>query len=499
MSEHPAGGRAARIGAWMLAALCAATSAHGASPEPLTAADVIRIALGRDPSLTAAAIEARRAALAVRSEEYRFVAALSAELDYAHSEQPTLTSTGVVVGRGDALTARLGIDHQFPWGTLVAAALTLEGSATRAPAFGLGAPVELGPAYGAHVRLSLTQPLLRGLGRAAWEAPLRGARVEARAARTAREEVASVVARDVLTAYWELWFAARAVAIGEEALSVSERRLADAEARLAAGALAPFDVLPLRSDRAARAEALMTARAGVDTRRVALARALGLPPMEAPTLAGDPPTASDAIPDPSEAAARARARSYQLASLEAAVDLTRVQLEVASDAARVRLDAGTWLQVSGLGDGRVDDTFAQLGTFGAVSGGVSLALALPVVSDARVADEERARLAVTGARAHLTDAQERLGAAAVELVVAWRAARERATYAQETSRLAAANADGQAARFASGAGTVLELIVADQQRREAELRVVRAAVDEELARLALAHLTGDLLPSVAPP
>ncbi len=72
-------------------------------------------------------------------------------------------------------------------------------------------------------------------------------------------------------------------------------------------------------------------------------------------------------------------------------------------------------------------------------------------------------------------------------------ARRSAALAKETISLARESVEGQRARFEVGAATALEVIVAEQQQREAELRLARAQADEAVAHASLLHLTGRLL------
>lgn len=479
------------IAAWGGAAIA------GEGPAVLTPEAALRLAIEHSPALEAAVIEARRAAESVALESDRYHPTLSASLDYTHTERPSLNINGLAQSTGDSVRGSVGVAQQFPWGTSLAASLGLGGSQSQTVTPGLEQRIPLGPGYSVDVDVSINQPLLRGSGRTLWEAALWQARVTREAARTAEEQAASAVARDVLVAYWELWYAQEAVTIQEQALATARRRLSDAEAQVAAGARARFDVLPLRTEVARIDEALVTARATLANRRVALARQVGRPLFNGLSAAPAAPGDIGAVPDAERVTAVALERAYELADLRAGVEQARIGARVAAEQARVRLDAGAWLRLSGLGNADAAEPFEQVATFSAVSGGVSLTLELPTSRAVVEGEAARARMQVDGAQARLRAAEEQLAQQAAELVEATASSRARVEFALETVRLAGESVSGQQDRFASGVGTTLELVVAEQDLREAELRVARARVDLEATRLQLAHLTGELLAEVA--
>jgi len=475
----------------------AALAAEPAPSGPLTPDAVVQMAIDHSPSLRAAVIEAKRASLTVTAEDERYLPTLTAGLDYTHTASPRLTGDAVRVSDGDSVSGNVGIAQQFPWGTSIAAQLGLNGSVSNFVQPGLPAPITLGPSYGIDLNLTVTQPILRGNGRIQWESALRAARIAQRTARSAEEEAASNAVRGVLTAYWELWYAQEAARIQEQALTTAKRRLADAQAQVDAGARARFDLLPLRTQVASIEEALVNANTTVATKRVALARLIGRPlGGGAIDVAPAAPAQLASVPSIDDATAAAVAKSYSLVSLRAAVDQARVSSEVAAERARIRLDAGAWLTVAGLGNEAVDDAFSQFGGFEAVSGGLSLTLELPTDRTTVESEAATARLAIDSARARLADAEEQLAQSAAELVATLNAAQARVTFAQETASLANETLLGQQDRFKTGAGTATELVIAEQDEREATLRVARARVDVESARLSLEHLTGGLLGQV---
>jgi len=471
-------------------------AAPGATPRVVTERDALALALEHSPSLAAAAIELRRARLAVEGQDARYRPSLSANLGYTRSRNPGLNQRGVSIGDGHGVAMGVGIHQTMPWGTLLGAQLDLSGDVRNFVAPNVPDPIAIGPGYGVSLRLYASQPLLRGFGREFGEADLRAARVGRTAAELAQERTASEAARDVVSAFWELWYAQAAVAIQRQSLEVAERQLDEARMRVEVGALAPLEVLPLETEVAQVREALVATEADVRRRQVALARLVGTPLAGRLEAAPEAPGLPGVIPDDGALVGLVVDHAYELDELAAAVEQARIQAQVTEELARPRLDASTWFTVAGLGNRNVGDTFSMFGQFQAVSLFVGLELELPLDRTLVESDVARGRLSVDAARERLRDANDRVTAAAVDAAEAVRAARSRLALSETTAGLAARSAEGQRARFEAGAITATDWIIAEQQRRQAELRVARASADLVVADVALQHLTGALLDRV---
>jgi outer membrane protein len=459
----------------------------------LTEAQALARAVEHNPTLRAALIELERAGLSVRGEQYRYRPTLIADGGFLHRSTPSLRAGGIDTSTTDSLTLLGEINQSLPIGMQLGAQLAFARTAqTYVNPTGAGS-VKLGPAYGLDLTFSVSQPLLRDLGRAAGLAALRTAEAQRDAASYAAERTASEVVQGVLTAHWELWYAEQAVAIQAESLAVTRRQLEEAELRLEAGRLAPADVLPFRRELAAIEEALLSAQTLVRTRALELARQVGLPLRSEALHAAGPPAADDRAPVLSESLTLAQASSPQLAELRSNVEAARVSAELARNQARPRLDANAWLTLSGLGDDSLSPAVEQVGTFDAVSAFAGLRFELPVNRTALRATEARARLAVDAAEQRLLDAAERLAQAIAERFQQREAARARIQLVEDTVRYSRESVQAQVERFNAGSAIALELLSARQDLRESELRLVRAQVDLALVGVDIDHLSGTLL------
>jgi outer membrane protein len=483
--------RLAALAALWLVALAPPAAAD--APPALTEADALSRAVAHNPTLRAALIELERAGLALRGEQHRYRPTIVVDGQFLHRATPSLRAGGIDTSTTDSLGLSGEITQSLPIGMQLGAQLAFGRTAqTYVNPTGAGS-VELGPAYGLDLTLSVSQPLLRDLGRAAGLAALRTARAERDAASFAAERTASEVVQAVLTAHWELWYAQRAVDIQVEALAVAQRQLDEAQIRADAGRLAPADLLPFRREVAVLSEALLDARTLVRTRHLELARQIGGPlDGDALSVAG-PPSPGDEPPLLGETLTLARDASPQLAELRAAVEAAQVEAELARNQARPRLDASAWVTLSGLGDDALTPALEQVGTLDAVSAFLGLRFEMPVNRTALRATEARARLAVDAAQERLDDADQRLAQAIAERFQQLDAARERVRLIETTVLYSRESGEAQRERFDAGVGTALELLTARQDQIEAELRLVRAQVDLALLRVDIDHLSGGLL------
>lgn len=459
----------------------------------LTEAQVLARAVEQNPTLRAALIELERAGLAVRGEQTRYRPTFIADGGFLHRATPSLRAGGIDTSTTDSLTLSSEITQSLPIGMQLGAQLAFGRTAqTYVNPTGAGS-IELGPAYGLDLTFSLSQSLLRDLGRGAGWSGLRTAEAQRDAASYAAERTASEVVQAVLGAHWELWYSEQALGIQGAAWEVAQRQLTEAEARAKAGRLAPTDVLPFRREVARIAEALLDAKTLVATRALELARQVGVPVGGAELHAAGPPSPADTVPVLSEALTLARDASPQLAELRATVGAARVSAELARNQARPRLDANVWLTLSGLADDALGPAFAQVGTLDAVSAFAGLRFEMPVNRTALRAAAARARLAVDAAEQRLLDADQRLAQTIAERFVQLDAARERVRLVEMTVRYSREASQAQLERFNAGVGIALELLTARQDQLEAELRLVRAQVDLAVVRVDIDHLSGGLL------
>ena len=90
-------------------------------------------------------------------------------------------------------------------------------------------------------------------------------------------------------------------------------------------------------------------------------------------------------------------------------------------------------------------------------------------------------------------ARQRIHADVRSALAARDSAEERVKLAEQTERVARTQAEGERRRFQAGASIAIQVQVAENSLRQAELRLERARVDWVLSELSLAFLRGRLL------
>ena len=475
----------------LVAALCPAAAV---ASEPLTPAEVVEGLATHNPSLRAALADLERARLAVVGEEHRYRPTLSITAGLTRTETPSLSTAGVLVGSLNVVSLVSEATQRLSVGTEIALTLDLSWTEQEFAAPFLQDAVPVGPGYGVETRLSLTQPFLRDFGTDVGEAQLKSARANLSGEERSRLQTASELVLETLSGYWDLWLAQESLRISEQARDVAQAQLDDAVLRAQTGDLAPLDVLPLRTELASAEESLASARASIVTAWLDLARLTGQP-IDVAGLRGvsGPPPVGEPGPSAEEAGVLAVESAYEIGVLEAALAAARVELAVAENQAAPRLDVQAWVSLQGLGDGNASDALRQVADLDAVSAFVGVAGELDFDRTRRKSEVARARFAVSGAQQRLLAAQAQARTLAVQLVSRIEAARTRASLTETTVAVATQSLRGQEVRFKTGAGTTLELVVAQQQLREAELRLAQARVELTQADLQLKHATGRLL------
>ncbi|MBK8589606.1 MAG: TolC family protein [Sandaracinaceae bacterium] len=260
--------------------------------------------------------------------------------------------------------------------------------------------VTIGPVYRGQLALTATQPLLRGAGTDATRASLERARAVERQAGHQHDQAASELARDVLTAYWELWYAQRAVEVQAAALALATQQLDEATRRQQAlGTLARADVLRFATEQLTVQDALAVSTQQRDARALELSRLLARQPAGAQTLVAVTRPALDAYTvDLESALALTMANSSEWLAVMAELEAAEEALRATADADQARLD----LILSGsMGGLWTDDMLSGLSLPGgrpAFSVGGRLELELPVGGGRADAAHEQARAQLLAAR-----------------------------------------------------------------------------------------------------
>lgn len=476
------------------------SSAHrpAGAERTLSEQSAVERAVTRNPSLHVALLQASQAAYEVRAEEGLYSMIASAEAGLTHSRRPFLNDPDVdkaLIRSSDTIDLGVGLTKPFSFGTVLGATVRGHRAVDIGPQIFGQEQQRLGPTYSIAGQLTLFQPLLRGLGQDVGLASLREARLRKTASVLALDEAASTLLRDVIQAYWELWYADQVIRISEASRDFALEQVRQAEEQARGGALAEIDVLTYRTRRAELDESVVLAVTDRRQRSLALGLLLG----ESATMAPDFST-SDPLPqvasgqvDPALAIAEAVRASPELARLKTQVRIAQDRLKSVGDPLRPRLDLDAYVQVQGLGNKRVPPALEQAGEFEAVSAHVGLTFEAPIDATRRRSQIASAQLARHIAEKQLDAETQQLRSLVHAAIAARSSAEQRVEFARETVKVAKAQAEAERRRLAAGISVALQVQEAENSLLGSSVRLERARVDWVLAEVSLSHLRGRLL------
>lgn len=473
-------------------ALCFLLAASIAAPAPaqtIGLTDAVRQAVERDPGLRASGLRVDAQEAAVTAATGAFDPTLTGRFD-ANTSRRTGTGFDGQPQRFDTqrITADIGVVQPLVWGTRLGVNLVTESTDTDNPFLNCIPGLDAPQCFDTQLRLSVSQPLLRGAGRMVNEAAIASATVDVERVRLDARQTAEGLVEQVVTAWVELAHADKALKIRRQALDLAKSQLDATDARIEVGTLAPAD-RPVVAQAVARSEgAVMAAEVALADRRAALARYLG-PDDVIPGALPELEALSTSIAD---AKAAAEQNSAALAANEAARTQLEISRNVQRDATLPQLDLTLVAAQSGLADslggslGNLPDNDTHY--YGAI-------LDFRWAPAATAADAEVARVEASLA-ANAADREVLIADLHQQVGVAVRQA-ELADRALELDVRGAALAEealeAEQSKFDSGRSTNLDVLLVQQDLAEARLAVARAEADRLLARARLQRLTGRII------
>ena len=346
------------------------------------------------------------------------------------------------------------------------------------------------------VTIGFTQPLLRGRGRLIYEQFERRAVLSRDAAVLGRRLAAINAVQTVVSAYWDLVFAERQVAITQQSLDLAKERLRITTLGNEGGKIPRSEIPAVQQIIATREEDVLSGELSVLDRSIALRRATGLP-IGAGNLGLRVPTDLDELAvkgDLDELTERAYAASPELARLAKTDSVTALDIEVNENGLLPRLDAALNLGPSGQDEkfGTAAKNLVTLKSI-AVSGSLTFEHQIgqeDVRGRARELRENRRRLQVTA-----FDLRAQLAQTMARAIAQREVARRRVTLSQRAIELANENIKIETDRFNLGKSTNFDVLNRLEELRQSELRKTSALIDWHKAEAVIQALTGDILPT----
>jgi outer membrane protein TolC len=466
-----------------------APPSSGLPAQPIDARTAVRRALTANPSLAAAYLGVAQAGQDVLAEEGRYPYVFQADVGHTRGASPRLLpNDDVTTSTSRSYTVGTALRRTFPFGTT--AEVRLEGERFENDVGLTG----FGDGYGATARATVTHPLLRGAGTKVGEAGLRAAQQSRSGANHTRRRAVSELTRDVLFAYWELWYSDESVRIEQAAIELARAQEIQAEEQQSHGALAPADVFVFQTRVASLEETMAATLVQREQRSLELNRLMGVTPTSAPELfASETPIPGDS-PSVRDVEVALRTGSVELAELEAQVKLARIRAETAGEASRARLDLEGFVQTYGESQKPLVAA-RRAGELEWLTVHVGAVFELPLDSSRRTAEKQSALIGVRIAEQNLKAARDGLAADAVLIVRQARAAEERVSLAARTVAVAEKAHEAARARFELGGGIALQVQQAEEELRRARLSLARMRVELVQAQVAMLHLTGAFAPN----
>jgi outer membrane protein len=477
---------------------CVAT---GARAETLSPESALSRAARRNPSLRAAVLDLAAARHGADAAVYARDPVLFLGVSGQYNESFSGSSRGVTRNESKTISGNGGVRYTTPIGTALEIG-TSNGVSWRTTNIDVSTTdsVTIGPNYTGEIYANGRQPILRGAGTDTVLAPVREAELGEKRAEHERDQAASQIALDVLTAYWELWYAQRALAVQQTSLELAQKQRDEAQLKvdMEVGNTAKVDVLRFATELASIRESVANARATRESRAVELGRLLGMKPKKARTLASRAKS-PEPVPLPSleTLIAQAHESSPELHALEAQIESARISADAAEDAALPQLDLIANVAMGGLWTSTTITTLALPGDRPAFTVLLGLEFEVPLGPGQGNALADRAQAELHAAEARYEASVQALDAELASVAIEAESTEQQITLATETASIAKELAQAERDSLELGLTTPLEVVRAQQSEREAELRRLRALVDHVLASLRVEHRSGMLLPRVA--
>jgi outer membrane protein TolC len=468
-----------------------------AAPGELRLADLVAVAVRQSPELAHARIDLDAARAALQRSEGIEDTVLGATATTLATHTPRTDPEGELIEVDSSV--EVSVTKRFSTGTQIG----LSAIGERLHLVGVqrtttnGQPLEQGVQhrYFALPQLLFNQPLLRGAGRAGFEAPIAQAARQRDAAALNQEARARDLLVSLAQAYWQVAFSARQLEVRKASLDLAQQQLSYTEGAIRAEKVPRAEALAVRQAIAIRKQDVIAGEQEVYERSLALRQLarLEIGP-DALAVTTEPlPTKIDAPSlEITQVVRDAFDHSPALAALVATRRAAEIGVAAADNAARPRLDLDAAAGPSGadkspgtaLRSG-VDQPGYQINA--------SLTFQQAIERSAERGGQAAARAAVATATVAEREGQARLAVRATRAVQRARAALASIALGDEAIDLAQQNIVAEQHRFELGKSTNFDVLRRQDELEQARLRQASAVADYLSARADLDGLSGAIL------
>ena len=473
--------------------------------------DIIEVAVRLSPDIARARADreiARGAAGAARKEQSWLLSAnANYQRDALGADTPTNRLEPFQVLADDKVTGTLGLGRNLPTGGNVSVELGLSHERRELNITGevlaqagmtqseCGENVDIFCQDQATARLSLKQPLARGLGAGVALASERRADLTAAGATVKAQLAAEQMIRDLVAAYWELAYAAYEVDVRAQSLELARKQDQLTRQEMRAGTATQNAIDAVTYEIAVRDEALITSKLAFEKKSLEMRRKAGLEigrrdivvrPSEPLEIDNDEWSVDDVL-------ARSHKINRQLATIVLEKKLADVDVAVTRDATLPQIDLSLSGALRGTGD-TSSGAFAGVGGgdgFGyQVVAGLSMSFELSGAAKAAhtAAVAKRHRLDVDR-----VDLERQIDAEVVSSVKVLMSGRTRVALTDKAIAIAEDNLKAERANFLAQRSTNFQVMQRQTQVIDARIRRGRAVADYHVAVAQLQYLSGTLL------
>lgn len=464
--------------------------------RPLSLADVLQHAIQHSPELASAKIDVRVAQARVleASGIEDWILGLSGSV--LRNKNRDSGEEGFTTIRSDNWTARGSLSKLFFTGGRFS--LTGETSTTDSTSLfraeGITSTLDSFEVL-TSVTARLDQPLLRG----GWETVTRADQTRAKIARDAakleREAVARTEVRDLISSYWEVAFAAADLEIRRSSVDLANERRRLTEASVKGGATAPTELNAVDQVIAQREEEVVAAELSVLQRSLELRQRAGIEigPGEVEIAAT---SVLEVEPKPvnlDEVVAASFEESPEIAVLRTREAGAKLEVAVTENGLLPRLDLGLFGGPLGRAN-KFSTSIERMTEFKDYQVGAELTFEYAFGNNTAQGANRRAQAEKDRVLVDMADVRAQIASAAVQAVALARSAEKRLELSRRAIELSEKNIKAEIGRFELGKSTNFDVLLRQDELKQARLRYARAVTDYLRARAALGALTGELLP-----
>lgn len=490
--------------------------------EPRSLSEVLQEAVEHNLDLVLNAYDIHISEAQVLAAMGVFDVYLLAGIDGSIAETPRRGSQFAFSLAQRSVSANLGFRRALESGGSIELLLTAARTRTDQPLnpFGTNLGAVTVSQYAIRPTLQITHPLLQGLGIKVNRATIDKARIATSQAEAQRQLNAETIARDLISAYWDLLFAHRDLINKRRSVELAGRQLERTQALVAAGRLSPIDAKAVEQGVVAREGDVIVAENDLLGASITLRTFMGQQFSQRPVLGLRPSTDPQVAPrrvDVQEEIQRALAANPQIRQLELSLATLRVDELVASNQRLPRLDVtGTFSPQGRSADLLPSQTSGDPGRLGnwpeafrnffnrdVVGNGIladwtltgSLSLTWDIQNRGPRGNHEAAKLQLEKGEVQLSQVQQVVSANVIRAANSLRTAAKVLEVSDISLELAEENLAAEQARFEVGRSTNFDVLLRLDEVDAAAATALNARIGYLKGLVQLQALTGEILPA----